>query len=1078
MNLNNNDTFLSVLDDAFLGLGDTSHFNFPDILKNRPEDLEHWGLSSLRVISDPKYLWYACKVLLNVDLLPFQLAILQEMWSRPFPMFIGTRGCGKSFLMSVYCMLKLILTPPAKGGGAGCKVVVIGAAFRQSKVLFEYMETMWRNSPRLRSLCKGKDQGPKRDVDRCKMNIGENWCVCIPMGCLSPDSFITTNKGITTLDNLKNQDVGNFKVWSNNKFRNIGFFFNSGVSECIQVKTKRGYGYKGTPNHKMKIVRNNKIVWCRTDELKIGDRILIDRTIRWHKHDNKHVSVEDAYVFGLMVGDGCYTNKYKFRYTSLDKELHTAVRLLGDFRMNKDNLHADLCGKKLIADWLAKWEIKHASAKNKEMGSVILSCNKKKMRAFLQGLFDTDGSMSILTKNTEPSGHLSYTTISKKLAKQIHYVLSHFGIVSTLSSRLRKNKNAQRAYEIGIYGNDIQKFKDRIGFRLKRKQKILNQFLNQRQRKLSIKDTIPIDPYLVPSTICARRNNLTFDKAIKTNFQHELVNTDYFYDEVVTIAKQPDQLMYDINVPDGNEYGSNGFFSHNTGEKIRGLRATIVLADEFNSLSREIYETVVQGFASVTANPTEKVKLVAKDKQRKKLGLDKIQDDDYVQEISGNQIILSGTCGYEFEHFAEYWQTYKAIVESCGDPKKLEEIYPEGIPENFNWQDYCVIRIPFDLIPEGFMDTDIIMRAKATTHTGLFQMEYGAVFTKDSNGFFRSSCIQRCVAKEENIEKPDWPSWCPNIFDAVLRGASDKKYVIAIDPASEVDNFSIVVLELHDNHSRVVYCWTTNRKEHVKRRKAGLTNETDFYAYAARKIRELLSLFNCERIVIDAQGGGISVIEALHNKNNLLPNEVPIWPIIDENKEADTDNEPGLHIVEAVQFAKYEWLSDANHGMRKDLEDKVLLFPRFDPISLELAAAEDNRRKADFENNNSGQRLVLLDTLEDCILEIEELKRELTTIVITKTGTGVNSRDRWDTPEIKTEHGRKGRLRKDRYSALLMANMVARQMRVKRAGIQYDAVGGYIEEINENVDGSFYVNTPEWLQNGEHGSIDDFYKYL
>ena len=47
--------------------------------------------------------------------------------------------------------------------------------------------------------------------------------------------------------------------------------------------------------------------------------------------------------------------------------------------------------------------------------------------------------------------------------------------------------------------------------------------------------------------------------------------------------------------------------------------------------------------------------------------------------------------------------------------------------------------------------------------------------------------------------------------------------------------------------------------------------------------------------------------------------------------------------------------------------------------------------------------------------ELEELKNELSMIVVTQTATG---RERWDTPEVKPGAGRKSRLRKDRYSSL------------------------------------------------------------
>ena len=44
------------------------------------------------------------------------------------------------------------------------------------------------------------------------------------------------------------------------------------------------------------------------------------------------------------------------------------------------------------------------------------------------------------------------------------------------------------------------------------------------------------------------------------------------------------------------------------------------------------------------------------------------------------------------------------------------------------------------------------------------------------------------------------------------------------------------------------------------------------------------------------------------------------------------------------QFAKYDWLAESNHGMRKDFEDKVLLFPFFDPVSLDISQHQDNMK--------------------------------------------------------------------------------------------------------------------------------------
>ena len=314
------------------------------------------------------------------------------------------------------------------------------------------------------------------------------------------------------------------------------------------------------------------------------------------------------------------------------------------------------------------------------------------------------------------------------------------------------------------------------------------------------------------------------------------------------------------------------------GSKIRGQRANDIVADEFASIPRAIFENVVAGFAAVSASPIENVKRIAAEKQAKSKGIE-LEDTRDEMTKRGNQIILSGTAYYDFNHFAEYWKKWKQIISSKGDKKKLGEVFGEdGVPNDFDWTEYSIIRVPFELLPEGFMDAGQVARSKATVHAGIYQMEFGACFSSDSNGFFKRSLIEACVASPEN--EISLPSGDVN-FHASIRGNPKARYVYGIDPASEVDNFSIVVMELHEDHSRIVYCWTTNRSEHKEKIKAGVVNETDFYSYCARKIRDLMKVFPCEEIALDAQGGGIAIMEALHDKDKIQEGELPIWPTID-----------------------------------------------------------------------------------------------------------------------------------------------------------------------------------------------------
>jgi hypothetical protein len=482
------------------------------------------------------------------------------------------------------------------------------------------------------------------------------------------------------------------------------------------------------------------------------------------------------------------------------------------------------------------------------------------------------------------------------------------------------------------------------------------------------------------------------------------------------------------------------------GQKIRGQRANDIVADEFASIPREIFENVVAGFAAVASSPIEKVKAKAREKKAKQLGIQLEAIDDNTEFYRSNQIILSGTAYYDFNHFADYWKRYHAIITSQGDRNKLAEVFSGEVPEDFNWKDYGVYRIPVELLPAGFMDEGQISRSKATVHAGIYQMEYGACFSTDSKGFFKRTLIESCVCSERK------PILLPSgevFFEASTRGSPNKKYVIGVDPASEVDNFSIVVLEVNEDHRRVVYCWTTTRDRHRDSVKAQLTEDNDFYGYCARKIRTLMKIFPTVEVAMDPQGGGIAVMEALHDKQRLKEGESPIWPKINPDKALPTDDEHGIHIIEMCNFSSSQWTSEANHGLRKDMEDKAVIFPFFDSATIGLSLEEDKRYNR------------MHDTLEDCVLEIEELKNELSLIVISQTQNG---RERWDTPDTKS--GKKNKLRKDRYSALIMANWSARLLNIEKTGISFEEdyykTVGFAERV-VGPKGTDYYSAPQWF---------------
>lgn len=512
------------------------------------------------------------------------------------------------------------------------------------------------------------------------------------------------------------------------------------------------------------------------------------------------------------------------------------------------------------------------------------------------------------------------------------------------------------------------------------------------------------------------------------------------------MSRDPDRWMLRVGT------GSITGLPIGDGSKIRGERANDIIADEFSSITLEVFETVVQGFGAVSSDPAEQVKRRSANKARRQLGM----INDLVDlDIVGNQSIISGTAYFDFNHFADYYKRYRSIIESTGRDKQLMDIFDGDIPEGFSWKDFLVFRIPQELLPKGFLDEKNVARSKATVHSGIYMMEYCACFSKDTQGFFKRSTIESCVCPIEiSSGRVD--------FNPMLKGRPGFHYVFGIDPAADRDNFAITILEIHSDHLRLVYCWSTNIRRHREMLSKGLTKEENYYGFCARKVRDLMKRFYCIHIACDSQGGGTALEEILHDSDKIKEGEQAIWQIIEDDKEKDTDIKEGLHILEICNFAKADWTNAANHGLRNDMEHKFLLFPRFDTLLLETSSFQDERAIL------AGDTMRIYDTLEDCVMEIEELKNELTTITMSQTPSG---RDKWDTPEIKLPGGRKGRLVKDRYSALLMANFAGHTLSRVDPGLDYSVIGQVATPGGKASDGQFYQGADWYVRGMGKGNI-------
>ena len=849
------------LAEAYLGIitNDDTLFNplenIPSFANEKfPEYICH-------LMCDPDYFYFLMKYILQIDTWPQQALMIKELYTHRFPMLIGTRGLGKSYMLAVYMMLRMLIIPETQ-------CIITSAGFRQAKVVFEYMERIWKKSLMLQNCFKGGKNGPTHGTDVWTFRLGDSITYAIPVGpdgskvrgyranCVHEDTLINTDRGLVKIKDFKKAECASV-VNINGELESPKSWYNTEPTDVYEIVTENGYSLKFSKIHQLHTPNG----WVEGNTLSVGDDIYIDI--------NEYFPEEYVVKNGITLDeDEVFSETY--------------IQNLSFFIQ-------------------------------KELPDYILQAPRKLIFRYLKTIF----------KGILVGSKCSFNTLEK--ARQIQTLLLKFRVISEIK------KESDKSYVVYT-------------------------------------------------------KHMVFEN--KEGNRH--------IEKIQSIKRLDEQAsLYDFELESTNSFIGNGFINHNC-----------LVADEFGTLQRQVFEEVMGGFLAVASSPVEQIKLNAKIDAYKKLNI-KIpkssSDIDFIQ----NQLVLSGTAYYKINHFWSYFNKWRDVIKSKTDPKIIKTLFEnEEDYKDINPDDYSVIRMPIELTVNGYMDMAQISRIKASTTKDVYIREYGACFSDDSEGFFRKSLIDSCTCLEGD----------QGIFCPVLYGNQNKKYVMGVDPAYEGDNFAVVILEIVGKEKRIVHCWTTQSSDHKQRLRDGVTTENQYFHYCARKIRNLMKHFPCEYIAIDPLGGGRAVIEALMDPSCLASGEQLILETIEQDEgPKETDLMAGLHILKIINFNS-DWISKANYLMKKDMEDKNLKFPFSDSISYALA---------EFYDESLGDSKSLYDTLDDCIYEIEELKKELTSITVTESATG---KERFDTPSVKLSSHRKGRLKKDRYSALLMANWVGRNM--------------------------------------------------
>jgi DNA gyrase subunit A len=430
--------------------------------------------------------------------------------------------------------------------------------------------------------------------------------------CLAPGARVPTPHGTVKIEDLVGRTLPNSE-------REAGFevldrlgrpvavskVFHSGDHPTLRLRTREGFEVTGTHNHPVLSLVDMAgvplLLWKLLDEIKPGDRVLINRTPRPADGEPADQDLDVALLLGAFVSEG-WVSEARAGFNNVDKSYFGGVlaaydsvvggpRYVYQRRIKSGSLLYELDVQHLAALTASPLgELGGRASREKRIPERVWRGTNEFKRVFLQSLFTGDGSSSLLGSNTI---QISYSTYSERLAKDVQLLLLEFGIVAR---RCRYEKGEIKL----VISNrrDGRLFAWRVGF-LGRKQEKLERELAQipeTSRALS-RDEVPfVADYVRSETDSSwlRRNNIDRVErlerggtAILERVESEevkrvvepLVTGDYFYATVESVEDAGVQPVYSLRVDsDDHSFLSNGFVSHNTESRLSRI-ATETLRD-------------------------------------------------------------------------------------------------------------------------------------------------------------------------------------------------------------------------------------------------------------------------------------------------------------------------------------------------------------------------------------------------------------------------------------------------------------------------------------------------------------------
>ena len=435
-----------------------------------------------------------------------------------------------------------------------------------------------------------------------------------PTGCLTPDTLITTDRGLVRLGEIGDMYGDRWQgldltVSTDEGPRQATKFFVNGEEPTRRIVTEGGYKLQGTLAHRVKVVNSESGTWewKRLADIVPGDllpmqmRTLVGEPRRvplpvldqaYYTGDRyvrapEVVTPDLAEIVGYFMGDGSLHAK-GIRLCVADTDLDVAERLgvIAKELFGIEPVVTQQEGYRELALQsvrLARWWQAAGFGKrlpNEEhsgkgwvprVPSAILEANDPLVySAFLRGLFEADGTVL--------EGVPSVSTAHESFAAEIRTVLLTLGLVTT--TRKTTSGFGGAIYQVRLRNVDhALNFAELVGFIGQRKDGLVVALEPASSAKKDYvflprelwNELVPVGHPShnavtqslykkaggVPRTLATR----IFEETLNPRLAHAL---GYLFERVAANEDGGVQPTFDLSVPENVTYVANGMVSHNT----------------------------------------------------------------------------------------------------------------------------------------------------------------------------------------------------------------------------------------------------------------------------------------------------------------------------------------------------------------------------------------------------------------------------------------------------------------------------------------------------------------------------------